>query len=140
MWTYEHSVECAAPPEAVWRVYTDPASWPEWNRGIGRLELDGPFESGTLGKLTPRDQEPLPFTLVQADPAKGYTSETAIAETVTMRTSHLLEPLPSGGTRITQRLSLHGAAAEYFAASFGPAFAAGVPDTMRALAAKAAAS
>jgi Polyketide cyclase / dehydrase and lipid transport len=133
MWTYEHSVETDAPPDAIWAVYADCAGWPEWNAGIGRLDLDGPFTAGTGGMLTPRGQEPLPFRIVEADPRTGYTSETAIAETVTMRTTNTFHRLDGGGTRLVQHLSMHGPAAEFFGRSFGPAFAAGVPPTMAAL-------
>jgi uncharacterized protein YndB with AHSA1/START domain len=137
MWSYEHTVDTAAPVGAVWQVYTDTAAWPEWNAGVGNLELEGTFTTGARGMLTPRGQEPLPFTVMAAEPGAGYTSETAIAETVVMRTTNVLEPLPHGGTRITQRLTMHGAAAEHFATSFGPAFAASVPSTLEALARRA---
>ena len=137
MWSYERTVDTPAPVGAVWQVYTDAAAWPEWNAGVGHLELDGDFATGVRGMLTPRGQEPLPFVVVSAEPAAGYISETAIAETVVLRTTNVLELLPHGGTRITQRLSMHGPAAEYFANSFGPAFAASVPPTMAALASRA---
>jgi uncharacterized protein YndB with AHSA1/START domain len=139
MWSYEHTLECPATPEAVWRVYTDTATWPQWNAGVGQLDLDGSFEAGTHGRLTPRDQEPLPFVLVSAKSGRGYISETQIADTVVLRTSNTLEALPDGGTRIIAQLSMHGAAADFFGTSFGPAFAAGVPDTVRALAERAGA-
>jgi len=134
MWSFEHTLECPATPEEVWRVYTDIDDWPQWNGGVELLELAGPFEAGTSGMVTPRGQEPLPFVLISADPGRGYVSETAIADTVVLRTSNTLEPLPGGGTRIVAQLAMHGPAAEYFGTSFGPAFAAGVPGTLQALA------
>jgi len=108
MWSFEHALECPATPEEVWRVYTDIDDWPQWNGGVELLELAGPFEAGTSGMLTPRGQEPLPFVLISADPGRGYVSETAIADTVVLRTSNTLEPLPGGGTRIVALLAMHG--------------------------------
>jgi uncharacterized protein YndB with AHSA1/START domain len=138
VWTYEHTTECAASPDQIWAVYTDAAAWPEWNVGIERLELSGPFAAGARGLLTPRGQDPLPFAVESTEPGRGYVSETAIAETVTMRTENRLEPLEEGGTRLTSRLSMHGPAAEFFGGSFGAAFAASVPGTLASLAARAA--
>lgn len=137
MWSFEYTLDCPAAPDAVWQVYADTARWPQWNAGVERLELGGEFRAGARGQLTPRGQEPLPFLLVSAQPGRGYVSETEIADTVTLRTSNTLETLPDGGTRIVAQLSMHGPAAEFFGTSFGPAFAEGVPPTMRALADKA---
>jgi putative intracellular protease/amidase/uncharacterized protein YndB with AHSA1/START domain len=134
MWSVEHSVETAAAPEAVWRRYRDVGTWPEWNGAVESVRLDGEFAAGTAGTLTPPDQGPLPFRVISATENKGYISETDIAETVALRLASRLTPLPDGGTRITHRVELHGTAAPYFAQSFGPVLAAGVPRTLEALA------
>jgi len=139
VWSYEYVVECPASPQDVWAVYADTDAWADWNPAVERLEVAGRFVSGAQGTLTPRGQEPLPFVVVSADPGNGYVSETAIAETVTMRTENILEPGADGGTRIVSRLSMHGPAAQFFGDSFGPAFAAGVPATMQALVQRATA-
>jgi uncharacterized protein YndB with AHSA1/START domain len=134
MWTYEHSVEAAATPEAVWSYYRDVASWPSWNAAVGRVELDGPFAAGTTGALSPPDQGPLPFRIVEATENRGYVSETEIAETVTLRSTSELTPLDDGRTRIRHRVDLVGPAAEFFGKSFGPQLTAGVPRTVETLA------
>lgn len=135
---YEHSTDTSASAEVVWELYRDVAGWPTWNKAVQRLELDGDFAAGTTGRLFPPGAGPLPFRIVAAQQAAGYTSETDIADTVTLRTMSSLAPLPDGGTRITVRSELVGPAAPYFAESFGPALAAGVPSTVRELARRAA--
>ena len=134
MWTVEHSVTTSAPAHEVWLRYQDTDTWPEWNAAVGAVRLDGPFATGTTGTLAPPDQEPLPFTLVSVTVDVGYVSETAIADTVSLRTSAALTPLEDGGTRITHRVDLVGPAADFFAQSFGPALTAGLPKTVAALA------
>jgi uncharacterized protein YndB with AHSA1/START domain len=134
---YEHSAHTTAPAGTVWRNYTDLARWPRWNAAVEAVALDGPFAAGATGTLTPPGAEPLPFRIVAAEPGRGYTSETDIAETVTLRSTSSLEAAADGGTRIHQRSELVGPAAPYFAASFGPALAAGVPRTVETLAAHA---
>ncbi|HEX6077278.1 MAG TPA: DJ-1/PfpI family protein [Micromonosporaceae bacterium] len=134
MWAVEHSEDTPATPEVVWHRYADIASWPEWNAAVGKVELSGPFATGSSGTLAPPGQGPLPFRVVEATVNQGYTSETDIAETVTLRSTNRLSPLPGGGTRITHRVELVGPAAEFFARSFGPVLSAGVPKTVEALA------
>jgi putative intracellular protease/amidase/uncharacterized protein YndB with AHSA1/START domain len=134
MWSVEHSVDTAAAPEAVWRRYRDVSTWSEWNGAVESVRLDGEFAAGTAGTLTPPDQDPLPFRVISATENEGYVSETDIADTVALRLASRLAPLPDGGTRITHRVELHGPAAPYFAQSFGPILAAGVPRTLEALA------
>lgn len=138
MWSHEYTVDCPLSADAVWAVYADAAAWPDWNPTVEQLEIDGPFAAGAAGKLTPRGQEPLNFVVISATPARGYVSETAIADTVTLRTENTLEPRDDGGTRIVSRLSMHGPAAEFFGTSFGPAFAASVPATLQAVIERAA--
>jgi hypothetical protein len=133
-----YTAETAATPEQVWQHYVDVATWQEWNAAVAAVTLHGPFTAGATGTLTPPGGEPLPFRIVEAETASVYTSETDIAETVTLRSRSVLERLPAGGTRITQVSELVGPAAAYFAASFGPALRAGVPRTVTALAARAA--
>ena len=133
MWTYEHSAEATATAEAIWSCYLDVATWPEWNAAVGNIELDGPFATGTIGRLSPPDQGPLAFTIVEATENSGYVSETQIAATVTLRSTNTLAPLPDGRTRIHLRVDLDGPAAEHFGKSFGPQLAAGVPKTVETL-------
>ncbi|MGC4897152.1 DJ-1/PfpI family protein [Micromonospora sp. DT31] len=137
MWSVEHSVDTAAAPAEVWAFYADTSSWSAWNTAVAEVSLDGPFRAGATGTLTPPGAGPLPLRIVEAEPERGYVSETAIADTVSLRTTCRLAPAPRGGTRITHRVELVGPAAPHFAQSFGPVLAAGVPRTVEALAARA---
>lgn len=138
MWAVEHSVDTTASPSTVWWLYRDVGGWPSWNGGVERLELDGEFEAGTTGKLTPPGGEPMAFSILAATENAGYVSETTIAETVALRATNTIARLPGGGSRITHRVELVGPAAEYFGQSFGPTLKAAVPKGAEALAARAA--
>ena len=141
MWKSEYTAESAAGPDAVWLLMSDVTSWPRWNKAVGRVELDGPFEAGTAGRLTPSGQEPLPFRVIEARPGEGYISETDIAETVTLRAENSIISRPDGaGCQVVLRVCLVGPAADYFGQSFGPAIAAGLPRTGAALVAESQAA
>ncbi len=63
MFTFEHSIDTAASPSFIWPLYADVAAWLRWDHGLAAVELDGPFEAGSLGRITPAGMETLPFTL-----------------------------------------------------------------------------
>ncbi|WKX19648.1 MULTISPECIES: SRPBCC family protein [unclassified Streptomyces] len=135
MWEYEHSIEVAdVTPAQVWARYSDTATWPEWDKGIVSVTLDGPFVAGTTGTMRPEGQEPLPFTLTEAVPDQGFTDETVIPDAVTLRFVHRLAALPGGGTRITHRLEIEGPAAAGMGPELGPQITEDFPDAMQALA------
>ena len=51
MWDFEHSVEAPVSRERVWAVWTDIESWPSWNPGVVRVELNGPLAEGATGSV-----------------------------------------------------------------------------------------
>ena len=58
MWTVEHSIVTNAAPAAIHSLFADVATWPEWNKGIEWVTLDGPFAAGTHGQMKVPGQEP----------------------------------------------------------------------------------
>ena len=61
-WSFEHSADSAAAPEAVWTRDADVKEWAAWSPGVEWAELDGPFaiDLHAGGTLTGRDGEPVP--------------------------------------------------------------------------------
>jgi uncharacterized protein YndB with AHSA1/START domain len=41
-----HEIEVDAPLERVWRLHTDVARWPQWQKEITEARIDGDFEPG----------------------------------------------------------------------------------------------
>jgi len=66
MWVTEHSVETTAPPEAIWRQWSDVDRWPEWNGDIERIEVDGPFAVGSRIRMVPVGDEPVELRIAEA--------------------------------------------------------------------------
>jgi polyketide cyclase/dehydrase/lipid transport protein len=141
MWTYEHSLETVAGAETIFEIIRDVGGWPEWNQGVERIDLDGPFATGTTGVMVIPDQGSLSFRLAWVGEGRGFEDETEIpGAEVVVRVRHSLEPLAGGGTRITYRATVEGAAAEVLGPEIGPAVSADFPEVMAALAARAEAS
>jgi uncharacterized protein YndB with AHSA1/START domain len=133
MWEYEHSVETTAPAEALWRHWSDMAAWPDWNDGIEKIEVDGPFLAGTTFLMTPPGDDPIPMRLVEIVPGELFTDEMDGGEFV-VRTVHRLEPAADGHTRIVYRTEITGPAADQVGPGLGPAITADFPEVLAALA------
>lgn len=62
LWTHR---DIDAAPAAAWALLTDPDRWPEWGPSVRGAALDGPFESGTTGRVWTSLGPTLPFTLTE---------------------------------------------------------------------------
>jgi Polyketide cyclase / dehydrase and lipid transport len=113
MWTFEYSHPTAAKPDAIWRLWSNVSSWPDWDDDLEVVTLDGEFVAGALGTLKPTGMDELPFVLTRVEPDRGYSDETPLDGAV-LRFDHDLEPTDAG-TVIRQRVTVDGPAAnEYF--------------------------
>jgi Polyketide cyclase / dehydrase and lipid transport len=136
MWSYEHSIETDATPEAIYSLYRDVPHWVRWDAGLELVTIDGPFVAGATGMLTPEGQGPLSYTIVDVQPDRGFSDETVVAD-VTIRFDHTLEPLSEGRTRVTHAVTISGPGADEFGPSIGPRIVADLPEAMEALARRA---
>ena len=132
---HEHSIELTAAPESVWRLWSEVDRWVEWDTGLDRASLDGPFEVGTTGVMHIPGLGPIGFRLIEVQPGVGFTDETSV-EGAVVRFGHHLEPLPGGRLRVTHRVTVEGPAA----AELGPAIVEDLPEALAALAKLAEAS
>jgi Polyketide cyclase / dehydrase and lipid transport len=138
MWTYEHSVETEASAEAIFKILRDTSRWSEWNPGVERIDLDGPFATGTTGVMVIPEQGALSFRLSWVGEGRGFEDETEIpGADVMVRVRHSLEPLPAGGTRITYRTAVEGLSADTLGPEIGPAVTSDFPEVMTSLAGRA---
>jgi len=132
MWEYEYGIETTAAPDAVWRHWSDMAAWPQWNDGIEKIEIDGPFAVGTTFTMTLPGDEPIQMRLTEIVPGEQFTDEMDAGDFV-VRTMHRLEPA-AGRTRIVYRTQITGPAAGQAGPQLGPAITADFPEVLAALA------
>jgi hypothetical protein len=137
MWEYEYSLETSATAEDIWRHWADMATWPEWNDGIETIDVEGPFDVGTIFTMTPPGSEPITMRLVEIMPGEYFTDEMDGGDFI-VRTEHRLEPAAQGLTKITYRTEITGAAAAHIGPDLGPEITADFPDVLTALAKRAA--
>ena len=132
MWTNAQSIETAASPEAIWRLWSDVAGWPEWNADIERIEISGPFAAGSTISMTPIGQDPVELRVAEAVEPDLFVDEANLGDVV-VRTIHRVEGLEGDRSRVTYRMEISGPAADSVGPELGPQISADFPQTLAAL-------
>ena len=133
MWTNEQSIETAASPDAIWRLWSDVAGWPEWNADIEHIEISGPFDAGSTITMTPVAQDPIELRIAEAVEPDVFVDEAQFADVV-VRTIHRVESLEDGRSRVVYRMEISGPAADSVGPALGPKISGDFPETLSALA------
>ena len=136
MWTSEQSIETTASPEAIWRLWSDVAGWPEWNADIEHIEISGPFAAGSTISMTPVGQDPVELRIAEAVKPDLFVDGAEVANVV-VRTVHRVERLDGDRNRIVYRMEINGPAADDVSPELGPQISADFPATLAALARQA---
>jgi len=132
MWEYEHSMETVVAPESLWRRWADVASWAEWNADIEKVKIDGPFVVGAQITMTPVGDEPVRLRVAEVRENEAFVDEADLGDVV-VRTTHRIEQLGAGRSRIVYRTEITGPAAEQLGPQIGPAITDDFPETIAAL-------
>ena len=74
----EHRILVNAPPERIFRIYEDVSRWHTWDPDTKRASLDGPFEVGSRGKLTPPKGMSVPMVVTDVVPGRSFKVESKI--------------------------------------------------------------
>ena len=74
----EHRITVAATPEVIFSIYEDVRNWSAWDPDTKQSSLDGPFEVGSRGRLTPTKGNTVPMLLTRVEPARCFTVESKI--------------------------------------------------------------
>jgi len=136
MWKTEHTEETTATPEAVWAVVADIDGWPSWNPGYAAAHLDGPLTPGGSGTIKLPNGMQRSFTLFEATPLAALVIGGKVPG-ATQRFIHRIEPLSSGGSRVTMAATMEGPLTPIFSRLFGKVIAGYYPTAVRQLVAAA---
>lgn len=125
---FAHTLTVDAPPEAVWRLWTDVSTWHAWDPEVESATLDGPYAVGATGRLVPASGPSSTFRVTEADPDSATTFETRLPlGSLRVRRSWQGR---GGRTEITHTVSFHGLGGRMLARRLGPRFRAALPGVM----------
>ncbi len=128
-WRTEHGIEIEADAEVIWGILRDVAGWKRWNAGIERIELEGPFATGTWLSMQPPGQDTFRSRLLAVRENEGFVDETRVEDLV-VTVDHRIERLGPKRARVVYAVVAQGPGAE----EVGPAVSADFPDVLAALA------
>ena len=133
-----HSLDVQAPPERVWAIWSDPATWGSWNPDVASVELDGPFRVGASGTMHTRAGRHHRIEIEAIEPGRAFRLAAWPIPATTFHFECRVDPA-AGGCRISQAVGFGG-----LGVILGPLMGKGVagtfPAILAALKAKAEAS
>ena len=136
MWVNEQAVETTASAQDVWRLWADVAGWPTWNGDVERIELDGPFATGSTIVMTPKGDDAVELAIVEAVEPTLFVDEADGGDFV-VRTTHRVEPIDAERNRVVYRMEITGPAADTVGPQIGPEISDDFPQVLAALVALA---
>ncbi|HET7416884.1 MAG TPA: SRPBCC domain-containing protein [Solirubrobacterales bacterium] len=130
-----------APPEAVWAVLADFASWDDWNPTL--IRTSGPPVVGTEVRMRlrlGRALVPMRQQILEVDPPRrlAWRSRQAWPAALDVHRHFVLEPVEGGRTRFVQYEDTAGFAGPVEVALLGKLIVRGYDDLARALGQRAA--
>jgi hypothetical protein len=136
MAVHGRSRQTRASADAIWRFWSDPSTWHEWNPNVQRMEMNGPFEDGTTGVMhTPAGQHHQ-IQLNNVRPGRAFDLDTNVIPLTHFRFHCEIAPGASGST-ISQNLNITGPLAVVFSPLAGERIAASFEPLLEGLAEKA---
>ena len=128
---FSHSIQTSVQPQAVWRLWSDPSTWREWDLGLKDAHLDGAFAVGAAGELTPKSGPKTRFRITAVERGRNYTFATALPLARLEITRTILSTNP---TVFEHQVTFKGPLGGLWAQFFGPGFRRDLPPTMERIA------
>ena len=132
MWEFEESVQARVSRERVWALWTDVSSWPDWNPGVARAELDGPLAEGATGTVRGAGGPASTLTILEVEPERRFVTE-ASERLMRLRFEYELADAADGQLRITHRVRMSGLATPLMRRTVGPRLERSIPAALAAL-------
>jgi uncharacterized protein YndB with AHSA1/START domain len=124
MTDHVRSLETAAAPEKVWRIWSDTNTWADWNPDVTAISLSGPFASGTTGSMTTKAGGTHKIELRDVQPGRAFTLVTSPVPLGSF--AFRCEVAAAGsGSRISQGVSMSGPLGGLYSAMMGERIANG---------------
>ena len=139
MATHLRSRDTAASPQAVWRLWSDPGTWYEWNPNVARMDLNGPFANGTTGVMHTRDNRAHQIQFANIQDGRSFDLETDVLP-LTHFTFHCEVVPRTGGSTISQGIVMSGPLSFVFSPLAGDRIAATFEPLLKGLADRAEAA
>src|SRR5262245_47339164 len=124
MAAHGRTLETSASPERVWRLWSDVGTWPAWNPDVEAVSIDGPFAAGATGTMTTKAGGTHAIKLTEVQSGRSFRLETSPAPLSTFTFRCEIQPA-TGGSSISQSVSMRGPLGGLYSAMMGSRIAEG---------------
>jgi hypothetical protein len=104
---YGTSVVSTAPADKVWKIWSDTSTWGNWNPNVSRMELHGPFATGSTAIMHTKAGQHHKMRLVDVQPGRTFVLETNVIPGTTFRFNCKVDPV-GAETKISQTVEVKG--------------------------------
>ena len=77
---FSYEVTTAAPPSAIWALWTDVSGWKLWDKGLRDATADRPLASGVEGEIISLSGTSSRLSITNFRPQTGYTFVTDLPQ------------------------------------------------------------
>lgn len=131
----EHRIMVGTSAERIFHIYRDVSNWNQWDPDTKASFIDGPFQEGSKGMITPNKGMAVPMLLTSMNENQNFTVESKIP-CLKMIFEHELIPTKTG-TEVVHRVTFSGLLSPLFGKIIGAQLNRGLPITLANLKAKA---
>ena len=128
---YSRTVTTSATPDAIWALWSDPATWHVWDPAVESVAFEGHFAEGAAGVMVLTGGIEAPVTLEIVEPGARYLDRLTMGDLV-IEIDHVVQP-HADGAEVTVSTVITGPGAD----DIGPMVTADAPKAMDALTAMA---
>jgi uncharacterized protein YndB with AHSA1/START domain len=116
---YGSSVETAASPEQVWKIWSDMSTWGDWNPNVSTMEWTGGFVQGSEGIMNTKAGQHHKMKLAEVQPGRYFALETSVVPGTRFRFNCRVENV-DGKTKISQTVEIKGPLGPIMQGMMGP--------------------
>lgn len=127
----ESRVTISEPPERIFEIYADVRNWKTWDPDTKESSIDGPFQTGSKGRITPPKGMTVPMNFISVVPNKSFTVESQIPF-FRMVFEHELNAT-GAGTEVVHRVTFSGALSFLLGRIVGNPLRTTLPTTLASL-------
>jgi uncharacterized protein YndB with AHSA1/START domain len=120
-------------PDRVWRLWTQPASWGDWDRGLTSSSLDGPFGPGARGRLVDTSGRTSRFVVEEVETGRHVRVRVRLPAASLVLDRSVLTSSGGDETLVRHDVRFEGPLGPVFAVLLGRRFRRLLPPTLEAL-------
>jgi uncharacterized protein YndB with AHSA1/START domain len=128
----ERSLDSTASADNVWRIWSDPSTWPRWNPDIQSVNVDRGITAGSSGTMTTKSGGKHQVSIEAVQPGRSFDLVSDGLPMTKLVFHCEVTPTPTG-CRVSQAVSMRGPLGPVFSGMAGKRIAETFPALLQGL-------